>query len=1088
MEKLNASAVITRDKPWSAIAKKSILFSIVMFGLTLSKGWSNKLTAIADHSDLMKETQQTITGTVTDEAGTPIPGVTVLVVDTNNGTTTDFDGNYRISANDGDQLRFSYLGFASQTVTVGSSTSINIILVQSAAALEEVVVIGYGTRKKKDLTGAISTIGTEEITKEVVMTPELAMQGKMAGVFVSNPGSDPNARPQILIRGASTFNFADPLYVIDGVPITEGFSTSGDPRDNTLRGNVNIMNLINPNDIESISVLKDASAAAIYGVRASNGVILIETKRGRAGRLNINLSSTFGVQSHNKRYDVLNTQEYVDLYNEAWQNNTAITREDDAFGSLYDSASPSYLGNSPTYNWMDEAVRSATVQDYAVSINGGSEKSNFALGVGYSKQEDVVFAGEFERYSFNINSDHNIKPWLKMGQSFRMVHTRSKDEPGVGITDASLINPWQPLFDPNGVDGFNIPTEEISPGTFERRYGNSTRSNFLGQALYSWDRRNLYRTLGSVYAEVKPLKNFRIRGTFSGDYYTNRSTVFTLPEGGLFAFGNGELDGNGTSIQFRTSENLNIVGELLFGYNNTFGKHNLDVIANLSDQRYYFDVYSQSAIQTGITSFSQRRIQEGLPPENLTSFAERNVRGLLGYMGRVSYHYDSKYYLDVTVRRDGSSNFGPGYKWGTFPSINGAWRVSSESFMQGVSWLNDLKLRAGWGEIGNQETRPFNFLSTANFNPVYPTGNAGEPGLGNRNSGVIFGDFPIEDTSWETVATTNIGFDAVMFDNKLSLTAEYYARNTSGILQGIQIPLVIGAQNRPVVNLATVENTGVEFQLGYNDTIGELGFGFTGNLTTNRNRVSDLYNNIPQSALGGRVENNFPLGYIYGYVTDGIFQTQAEVDAYLASTESPGNTAQLAPGDFKFRDIFSPPNDDSEEFAYREWGADGIVNNLDQDRIGKTIPGFFYGFALNLDYKGFDAGFTFRGLGDVQRVNNVRRSGESMLTGGVNQLATVRNRWTPTNPSNTFPRAIAADPSGNNRFSNRWVEDANFLRLQNMQFGYTFSQNLLADMHLNNARVFLSFSNVFVLTPFTGLDPENDSTPSTVSIGFNIGF
>ncbi|MEX0363016.1 MAG: TonB-dependent receptor plug domain-containing protein, partial [Allomuricauda sp.] len=388
---------------------------------------------------------------------------------------------------------------------------------------------------------------------------------------------------QILIRGAGTIGFTDPLYVIDGVPITEGYSTSNDGISQTLRGTVNVMNLINPNDIASISVLKDASATAIYGVRASNGVILIETKRGRSGRTRVNFSSTVGIQRLRKRYDVLNTQEYVNLYNEAWENNMAETRDDDSFGVLFDPGSPDYLGNSPTYDWMDEAVGSAIVEDYSVSASGGSEKSTFALGVGYSKQEDVRFSNQFQRYSFSINSDHNLTSWLKIGQSLRLVQTRSKREPSLSIQDATLINPWQPLFDSNGLDGFAHPGREIGGSFVSQGYGNSTRSNFLGQAQYSWDRRNLFRTLGSIYAEVTPIKNFRVRGTFSADYYTNRRELFTLPENTLFNFGDGGLDGNGSVVQFRTSENLNLVGELLVGYANTFGKHNLDIIGNITN-------------------------------------------------------------------------------------------------------------------------------------------------------------------------------------------------------------------------------------------------------------------------------------------------------------------------------------------------------------------------------------------------------------------------------------------------------------------------------------------------------------------------
>jgi TonB-linked SusC/RagA family outer membrane protein len=457
-------------------------------------------------------------------------------------------------------------------------------------------------------------------------------------------------------------------------------------------------------------------------------------------------------------------------------------------------------------------------------------------------------------------------------------------------------------------------------------------------------------------------------------------------------------------------------------------------------------------------------------------------------MARLSYNFDSRYYLDGTIRRDGSSKFGEGFKWGTFPSVAAAWRVSSEPFMSNVNFINDLKFRAGWGQTGNQETRAFAFLSLVNFNPVYPTGSTGEPGQGNLNPAAVLGDFPILDLSWETVTTTNVGFDAYLFNNSLSLTVEYYDRLTEGILQSIDIPDVIGALNRPVVNLATVNNNGFEFVAGYNKRIGEVGLSANFNFTTVNNEVQKLYEDQPQ---GGeqRIEVGFPINFIRGYRVGGIFQTQAEVDAWLANNTDPGNDVQKAPGDFFFQDLYGAPTDeDIANGDYRSEGPDGIINQFDQDFLGNTIPGYFYGLGLNANYKGLDVGITFRGVGDVQRVNSIRRQGESVGAGGVNYLAAVRDRWTPSNPSTTIPRAISGDPSGNNRISDRWVEDAGFLRLQNVQLGYNFGQGTLDKLTATNLRVYVSASNVFVVSPYTGLDPENDSTPFIFVGGVNLGF
>jgi TonB-linked SusC/RagA family outer membrane protein len=1037
----------------------------------------------------INEQERTITGrVVSSEDNSGLPGVNVIVQGTGTGTITDIEGNYAIQVTDGAVLEFSSVGFNKEVVEVGMRTVIDISLMPDITQLSEIVVIGYGTREKKDLTGSIAQIGSKELNNEVKMAPELALQGKMAGVFVSNPGSDPLARPVVRIRGVSTLGFNDPLFVVDGVPLYEGGASSGSARDQDIRGNVNVLNMINPNDIESISVLKDASATAIYGVRASNGVILIQTKRGKEGKTNINFSGSFGVQNIKKRYDVLPTSEYASLFREAYDNNINEGLDDNDWGDLFDPASSEYLGNSPTYNWMDAAtVNNAKIQDYNLSVTGGNAKSNYAVGAGFASQENAMFYSKFDRYSFNVNSDHKINNWLKVGETYRLVYSKTQQEPGTNVLDASLINPWQPLYDPNGLNGYALPGREIN-GEFETYgYGNSTRSNFLGASDYNWDERELLRNLGSLYAEISPVAGLRFRGTLSFDIYRNFNERFTMEDEGYFNPQRGAPNPDGTTYRTRANENRNIVLEFLIGYQKSFGNHNIDVIVNAMDQKMQWNNQQASANQTGLLDWDQRRIEEGWPPETKGLFYERSRFGLIGYMGRVSYNYNSKYYLDVTVRRDGTSRFGPGYKWGTFPSAGAAWRISSEDFMSGTTWLNDLKLRVGWGQTGNQETRDFAYLSLVNFNPKYALGSSGNPGEGIVVPAIALGDFPVVDMSWETVTTQNYGFDALFLKNKLSLTAEYYFRETEGILQAIQIPKVIGALNNPVVNLATVQNKGFEFVVGYNDQIGDLGINANLNFTTVDNKVTKLYENIPQGGESNRIEVGYPINFIRGYKVGGIYQTQQEVDSWLESNSDPGFENQKAAGDIYFQDLYGPPAEDALPEDYRTPGADGVINVYDQVYIGKQIPGYFYGLNMGLNYKQFDLAFTFRGLGDVQAINGVRRSGEQMSTGGVNYLAAVRERWTSQNPSTTMPRAVSSDPSGNNRMSDRWVEDAGFLRLQNAQLGYNFRGAGIEKAGISNMRLFLSMSNLFVMSPYTGLDPENDTTPMTFVVGFNFG-
>ncbi|GAB5476080.1 MAG: TonB-dependent receptor [Maribacter sp.] len=1068
---------------------KSVSYKVVKKQIILKpQAVTNEIVTDTKASDSVETTIQesTISGTVTDSNGLPLAGVNVLEKDSANGVATDFDGNYSITVGSSEvTLVFSYLGFKTKEIVVAQREQINVVLEEDSQGLEEVVVIGYGSRKKKDLTGAVSSINTEELTQQVVPSAEFAIQGRLPGVFISNPGSNPNSRPDVRIRGISTLGFNDPLYVIDGVPVIEGGAAApGGTRESDNRGGVNILNLINPNDIESISVLKDASATAIYGVRASNGVILIETKRGKKGKTNITFSQRYGISTLRKRYNTLNSHEYADITNLAWDNSITDSRDDEDFGVLFDSSSPEYLGNSPTYDWVDQGVRNTAVQqDYNVSVTGGSDVSNFAVSGGYTSQEDVLFDTSFKRYSFSVNSDHRITDWLSVGQSYRLAVTETPDEQvfnGNMFRRLTYTAPWQPIFDPNNPSGFAEIGREYN-GEFEGNgYGPATNANYLGYAQFWQQESTLVRNLGSVYAEIKPFSGFRIRGTLSVDYFTNRRDQFRLAEGGLFR--TGELGSNGTVVQRRETSNFNLTKELLLGYTKSFGKHNIDITLNAMDQRASWDILTVDATNTGIASYDQRFIDEALSNDNKNSLLTRNESGLQGYLGRLSYNFASKYYIDGTIRRDGSSKFADGFKWGTFPALAVAWRVSSEKFLENASWLNDLKFRAGWGQTGNQETRDFAYASLVNRNPSYPTGD------GNINSGSALSDFPILDTTWETVTTTNIGLDATLFD-KLSLTAEYYFRKTEDILQEIDIPDVIGAQTAPVVNLATVENKGIEIDLSYSDQFGELGFRAGFNLTTVDNVVTELFNDRPQGSQEARIEEGFPIGYIYGYETDGILQNQAEVDAYLNQIEDPGNDAQLAPGDFRFKDIYGDPTDSDGEFAYRSLGADGTIDGLDRTYLGKTVPGYYYGLNFNLDYKGFDLGLIFRGVGDVQRINGALQQGLSMADpGDSNYLREILGYWTPQNNSNIYPRLVAGDPSGNNRFSDRWVEDADFFRLQNIQLGYTFNSKLVEQMGVTNLRLYTTISNVFVASPYSGLDPENDTTPFTYTMGLNIGF
>ncbi len=1033
--------------------------------------------------------QPQVTGTVTSQTGEPLPGVSVVISGTSRGTVTGNNGNFTVQAAGDDVLVFSFIGMRTQEVPVNNRTSIDVVLEEEAVGVDEVVVIGYGTRQRRDLTGAVSQISSDEITRQTTLSPQLAMQGRMPGVFISNPGSDPTARPTVRIRGVGTLGFNDPLYVVDGIPLTEGGAASASGRDQDLRGGVNVFAMINPNDIESISVLKDASATAIYGVRASNGVILITTRRGSEGRARIEVSARYGIQNVYKRYHMASIQEFVDWSLEAAEANPAYTPE--WHRPLFDSSSPEYLGNSRDYSseWADAAlVKNAPIQDYNLSISGGNQTSTFAAGAGFSNQQNAFFSSEFNRYSLFFNSDHNLTPWLTVGESYRLAYTRTASEPGASLTTMFGV-PWQPVYDPDGPQGFAATGRTIGDGFQSYGYGPGTRNNFRGVAHFNEQQRSLLRNLGTVYAEVSPIEGLRFRGTLSADYYTNSQDQYQEMERGLFEVSRSipyPVE-TGNTYRRRLNDNLNFVKEFLIGYTNAFGNHNVDLVLNAMDQRVYWN-NTQMSIDAAspITSWEQRRIEEGWPNDSKGLFYERSRSGLQGYMGRLSYHYNSMYYLDATIRRDGTSKFGPGYKWGTFPSFAAAWRISSEPFMEGLTWLDDLKIRVGWGQTGNQETRDYAFLSLVNMNPKTAFGNLGEPGEGNIYPASALGDFPIEDMSWETVTTTNVGFDAIMLENRLAFTAEYYHRLTEGILQTISIPLVIGALSNPVVNLAEVQNSGFEFQANYANNFRGISYNVSANLTTVKNVVNRLYEGQPSTSGNLRIEEGYSINYIYGYKTDGLFQSEQEVTEYQAEITDPGFDAQKSPGDVRYVDLYGPPADDAGEGVYKTYEPDGQINTFDQTFLGKTVPGFYYGLNINLGYLSWDASLNFRGVGDVQRINTL---GKQSINGfGGHFLAGYRDRWTESNTNTTIPRAVQNDPAGNNRISDRHVENAGFFRFQEFQIGYNVAAPVVQRFGISNLRLYVSGTNIFVITPYSDLDPEDITTPTVFSIGANLSF
>lgn len=1063
---------------------------IVLTPQTLDKGTANS-----------GQQSKSIKGKVTDSNGMPLPGVTVMVKGKLSGVVTDNQGKYDITLPAGSEvLVFSFIGMQTQEITVGSQSVIDVKMRENVVGVDEVVVIGYGSRAKKDITTAISTINTEDISKSVNMSSELSMQGRMTGVQVESGGGNPMSRPTIRIRGVNTWGVATPLYIIDGVPVTEfgaGIEGQEDPRASDVRGPINIMTMIDPNDIESISVLKDASAAAIYGVRAANGVILITTKKGRGDKPVVEFSTRLGVQNITQKTDVMNTQQYTNFINQVMASDPTIAMSPDNIG-LFDPTSPKYLGNSPTYDWQ-EAIKNknAVTQDYSVRVSGGTDKTDYFASVSSTNDEGAFKYNYLDRLSGSFKINTKVNNWLKVGANYRITSAKGRDF-NPDLIQAGQYPAWQKIYDPNGPYGYApVVVGRKADGSYssEKLYGNGTRVNVLGQTAANDNLYKSMRNMGNIYVEFEPMKHLKIKGQMSMDLYSFTRFQFSDYDGSVFDYTAGDRSAptNGNSVgsyEERDVFNNNYINELTVNYSNSFGKHNLDLVLNGSDQQY--DAKYRGASTMWMQSKLEYMRRLGGESKYLSLGSDMTNSALEGLMGRASYNYNSVYYLDVTIRHDGSTRFAPAKRWGTFPSVSGAWRLSKEPFMADLTFIDDLKLRVGYGQLGNQEVRNMAYLSPIDNRPVFAWGiDESRIGMGNKYVGAAVYSLANADLQWEKTSTVNIGFDATLLDNKMVMSAEYYNKLTDGILQTVTLPLSLGLIDSPVDNIASVRNTGVELSVNYTDKVGELKYAIGANLSTVKNTVEKTSGGIPMfNGSASNIEEGYSMNYIRGYKLGGIFQTQEEVDAWKAKySDDNYQTAKVAPGDFYFLDQRSAP--DKPNTFYKD-SLDNQINSYDQVYLGKTIPGFYYGLNLNLEYKDFDFSAQFIGVGDVQRINYVKMSLYNVGTTNANQSVDVMNAWTSDNRSTTLPRAINGDPAQNYRFSDYFVESGAYLRLSNVQLGYSLPKQVYSLMKnaISNCRVYAGASNLFTITNYSGYDPENDSypTPKTVFVGLNVRF
>ncbi len=879
---------------------------------------------------------------------------------------------------------------------------------------------------------------------------------------------------------------------------TAGTASLDNARIDDVRGPLNIMTMIDPNDIESISVLKDASAAAIYGVAAGNGVILITTKSGRRNQgVKVGLSARAGIRRQNKRYDVLNSEQFAEYQRQIYQTNPDFNLPPNHAPLIFpDSAG--YLGGGPTYDWQDAVTNNeAAFQDYSAIVSGGSEDADYKVAFNYASNDGVAIGNTLERISGSVNVNFDITDWLRAGVNGRIATVDGVDVQFGSdnqIRTAATSNPWQPIYG-NGPGGFTPVIVGLTPaGRWDDTplWGAGTNPNAVANTAFNQTSYRSVRGLGNAYLAVEPLEGLTLTGRIYLDRSTNNRYLWEDAEAEVFStvgedprgLGNGFTKGR---YNVRQTNSTNLMRELSFNYQKSLGDHHFDVLVNVLDQRWEGEYQAIETEQTTSAS-PDLRFFPATSNEFTTAESEPIVReALVGQFIRVGYDYNNTYYVDATVRRDGSTRFAPENRFGIFPAFSVAYRITNEPFMSGVSgWLNDFKIRGGWGQLGNYDVAQLAYLSPVEEKPTYSFGVSDGNGNNRVSSGAAVFTIPNPNLQWERTTTTNLGFDAYLLDNNLGISFDYYNKRTSDILQTIPLPASVGVSVQPSGNIGEVVNSGIELAANYRFTVGPVAIDVGANLTTVHNEVTKLKDGIPVYSNGLTLEEGQPINFIRGQKLGGIFTSEEQVTEFLANTKDETYRAdEVAPGDLYFVDVAGPP---LEEGLFRSDEPDGVINAFDNTYLGQTLPGYFYGFNLGANLKGFNLSLQFTGVGDVDRYNQERFDLMQIGFYGDNRLVDVLDAWSVNNQNSTVPRIIANDPAGNNRFSSRFIENGAYLRLNYAEIGYSLPNP--ERFGLGRARIYVGGSNLFTATQFTGLDPESyDSpTPITLFTGVNISF
>lgn len=954
---------------------------------------------------------KTVTGTVTDVSGEPIIGANIRIKGTTTGTITDIDGNFSIKAEPQSVIEVSYIGYLTQETVINNQKSIRFLLKEDTKTLDEVVVIGYGVQKKADLTGSVANINTEKLNTQSNANIGQALQGKIAGVDIVSQGGAPGSGTRIMVRGIGTLNNASPLYIVDGMYM-------------------NSIDHINPNDIASIDVLKDASSAAIYGSRAANGVIIVTTKEGSntEGKPIIDLSVNLGISTASKFLDMLDAK--------GWAEVTTIARQ--AIGKpALDMATD--LANKPDNDWQDIMFRPALMQNYNLSVKGGGKYSTYYTGLGYFNQDGIVKGTNYQRY--NIQSKNDYKRGI-FSAGTNLIISFSHDKPLHQELRGGMI----------GTILQSVPTLEKYDDTREGGYGGTYGDvvniphplAIIDDNIMDRYNENV-KIFANLYAQIELFKGLKYKLNLTPDFSFERYKNY------LNKYDFGLATNSITQLTERQRRRRNILVENLLTFDRTFGEHKISALTGYTyqDSRFrHIQAYGEGLPQglEEIDAATTNRSNEGN--------SWRSV--LTSILGRVFYSYQNKYLFTATIRRDGSSKFGKNNRYGYFPSFSLGWNVAEEKFMENVHWLDQLKLRGGYGVLGNQEIDNYQYSSTITTGINYPDGNGG------LLQGAFPKNFANPDIKWEETAMTNVGIDFMAFNNRLSLTADYYVKNTKDILLTVPIPISSGGANDPIRNAGKIRNNGFEFNLGWMDQPNpDISYGINLIGSFNKNKVIAM-GSESGSIKGGSTNQNittsetkagYPIGGYWLISTAGYFNSQEEVDAYAKDGKKIQPAAE--PGDIKFVDA----------------NNDGVINDDDRVFQGSPFPDFTFALNGNMRYKNFDLSIGLQGVLGNKIYNATRQTLED-VTKGSNFLASCLDYWTPENKNASHPRLTWDDPNRNTRAeSDRYLENGSYLRLRSVQLGYTFPQTWFKGA-IQHARVYINAENLFTITSYSGYSPD----------------